>query len=573
MKKINLLFSLLALVTGLWSCEEKDNLDPLGNWTLSTPALKAPALDAALVLNEDAPSQGIRFQWEAAKSSKNYQVRYTLVLDSAANADVKSPILSMPSANGGKDLFAEPTGAQLDQALSAAGYAANTAVPLKWTVIARSLDQETMASQAVSITRFATESFPSQLFLSGSATEKGADLSQALAMKALKDASGNNTNVYELYTGLTAGGTLKFYSATSGQSLNYGGASGQLAKNGSAIAAPGAGAYRITVNLNTNTYDLMKIDRWSVVGGIITGGWGGDAPLQYKGNSVWEGSVDLVDVGGFVFRANGDWAYLLKRIKGTTDKLVMESQAPGGTFEDIPSTATGKHIFTLNLAADQYSYSIKADNSVTPPTNVPATLFLLSDGSTVAELTKDGNAFKSNVFLALQKSKTYTLNTKSDGTGTAYTFTGEIGATATPDGDAPMESVDFGAGSGAIKVARDQAYQLTVNFSTAKLSWKFYNLKIFNWDDAGGGWDARREVLMTYKHPYVFEATTALKGGHDLKFNSPWAVQFGTSGTALSGTMTNGGDNFKGVNQDGNYKTTLTVTPDYASATYEIVKQ
>ncbi|MGV3639515.1 MAG: hypothetical protein ACO1NZ_03280, partial [Adhaeribacter sp.] len=90
MKKINLLFSLLALVTGLWSCEEKDNLDPLGNWTLSTPALKAPALDAALVLNEDEPSQGIRFQWEAAKSSKNYQVRYTLVLDSAANADVKS---------------------------------------------------------------------------------------------------------------------------------------------------------------------------------------------------------------------------------------------------------------------------------------------------------------------------------------------------------------------------------------------------------------------------------------------------------------------------------------------------
>jgi hypothetical protein len=78
---------------------------------------------------------------------------------------------------------------------------------------------------------------------------------------------------------------------------------------------------------------------------------------------------------------------------------------------------------------------------------------------------------------------------------------------------------------------------------------------------------------MTYKHPYRFETTTALKAGFDLKFNSPWDVQFGTASSDLSGTMTNGGPNYKGITQDGTYKASIMVTDDFASAAYEIVKQ
>ena len=574
MKKINLLMSLLVLLFGVWACEENDNLEPIGNWELSAPAIKGPADNAAIILNEDAKTEAIRFEWGAAVSSKNYQVRYTFVLDSASNADFKTPILTMASDNAGKGLFVAPTAAQIDQALAAAGYEANTEVALKWAVIAKSLDVESVSAQNISIKRFETEAFPTQLFVSGTATEKGADLSQAIAMKALKNAEGNLTNVYELYTGLTSGGTLMFYSAQSSQGMTYGDASGQLATNGAAITAPGSGQYRITVDFNTNTYTFLKIDKWSVVGGNITGEWSGDEPLQYKGNSVWQGSINLLKEGGFVFRANGDWAYLLKRAIGTTNKLAMESQVPAGSIEDIPSTGTGNHIFTLNLAADQYTYTIEKDNGATPPTTtVPTKLYLLSGSAVVAELVKDGNNFKSNVFLALQASKTYKLNTASDGTGTSYTMTTKIGETTTPDADAVTAAVDFGAGTSAIAVDRDQAYQLTLNFTTGKLTWKYYNLKLFHWDDAGGGWDARNEYLMTYKHPYTFEGDFALKGGFDIKFNSPWEVELGTSATALSGTLIQKGDNYKGITQDGNYKTSIVVTNDYTSATYEFVKQ
>ncbi len=78
---------------------------------------------------------------------------------------------------------------------------------------------------------------------------------------------------------------------------------------------------------------------------------------------------------------------------------------------------------------------------------------------------------------------------------------------------------------------------------------------------------------MTYIHPYKFEVTATLNGGFHSKFNSPWEVQFGTDAKALSGTMTNGGDNFTGITQNGTYKATIVVSPDYQTAEYSFVKQ
>ncbi|OKL38764.1 SusE domain-containing protein [Pontibacter flavimaris] len=572
MKKIYSILSLLTVLFVAWSCDEKDNLDPTGNWELSEPVIASPSPNEELVLDEDKPTETFPFSWQAAVSSQRYQVRYTFVLDSADNKDFSSPILSVASANNGRDQSIAPTARQIDQALSAAGYIAASTVNLKWGVLATSLSKQTVASSTITITRFATESSPTQLFVSGAATETGADPTKAIAMRDIKDAEGNSTGVFELYTSLKADGTFRFLGEQSAQALTFGGTSGQLARNGAGITAPEAGEYRILVDFNNNSYNLLKIDKWSVVGGNILGGWGGDAPLVYKGNSTWQGNIDLTEAAGFVFRANGDWAYLLKRVKGTTNQLVMESMANGVAFEDVPSEGTGPHIFTLNLAADKYTYTIEEDNSITPPADVPDQLYLLSDGQEVAQLNKSGNSFGSGIFLALQAGKNYTLNTAPDGTGTSYSIAGNIGETENTNADNVTGGVDFGTGKMALAVARDQAYQLTVNFTTGKFTWKYYNIKLFHWDDKGG-WDNRDEFLMTYVHPYKYEVTANLKAGYDLKFNSPWDVQFGTDSDALNGTMSNGGANYKGIKQSGSYKATLEVSNDYTSAKYAFVKQ
>ncbi|HEY9489607.1 MAG TPA: hypothetical protein VIQ51_14790 [Chryseosolibacter sp.] len=576
MKKVNVWLFALAVIMMAWACEENDNLDPVGNWELGAPAPASPAADAVITLNESEPTAVFPFEWEPATTTNRFGVGYTFLLVPEGSDDYENPVMRVTPGNAGRERSVAPTAAEIDYALWAACYPAGATVELEWVVVAKAIEKETIATQPVTITRFETEYEPSTLFVYGSGAEADEDVTNATAMRAIPNAEGNASGVYDVYTTLTSGGTYHFRDQANSTSRVYGGADGALEGCGPAITAPETGQYRVIVDLKNNTYELFKIDRWSMVGDAVEGGWGGDVPLAYKGNGVWESNIELVSEGGFVFRANGDWAYLLKRVQGTATsnnkggKLLMESEAQGTLIEDIPG-ALGLHTVTLNLGADGDSYSlveVKQEGPVqavigqtTTPENdavsgnfnvadidTPDAVFLLSDGAVVAELTKSGDAFSSGKFLALEASKKYTLNTASDGSGD------EIVA-------------------GDISVARDQAYKIDIDFKSGKLVWKYYNMKLFHWDEAGGGWDARQELVMTYIHPYTFEVTGTLNGGFHSKFNSPWDVQFGTAAKTLAGTMTNGGPNFTGITQNGTYKATIVVSDDYSTAEYTFVKQ
>jgi hypothetical protein len=579
MKKMNLWMPALFVLAIVCACDEKDNMDPVGNWELGNPTLMSPADNAAVVLNESEPDAAVRFEWQPAISTNRFGVSYTFLLvpEDAENYD--APLLMLTPENAGREAFVSPTAAEVDYALWAACYPAGSAVSLKWVVKAKAIDKETVSFKNVSVTRFETEYHPSTLFIYGSGAESGEDPTNATPMRAILDAEQNSTGVFEVYTTLTEGGTYYFRDKATTQSRKYGGSEGALEGCGPAITAPETGQYRVRVDLNENTYELFKIERWSLVGDAVEGGWGGDVPLAYKGNGVWESNVEFFqpyEGAGFIFRANGDWGYLLKRITGSaaTDNkggdLVMESEANGVVFEDIPGTL-GMHTVTLDLSAGGYSYSLVEVEDEGPAQTVigqsntpdgdavsgsfnvvemttPEQVFLLGDGDIVAELTKDGDVFTTGKYVALEASKHYTINTASDGSGAEIVV-------------------------GDISVARDQAYRINIDFSTGKLSWKYYNMKLFHWDEDGGGWDARQELLMTYVHPYTFEVTGSLEAGFESKFNSPWDVQFGTDATALTGTMTNGGPNYSGIVQNGTYKATIIVADDYSTAEYTFEKQ
>src|SRR5690606_10417112 len=141
------------------------------------------------------------------------------------------------------------------------------------------------ASQEISVTRFETEYKPNTLFIYGEGTEAGGDPSGATPMRAHTDQDGNYTGVFDVYTTLTPGGTFYLRDRAVATSRLYGGADGTLepcATTGIATPETG-GQYRVTVDLNNNTYAFLHIDRWSLVGDAVEGGWGGDVPLAYKG--------------------------------------------------------------------------------------------------------------------------------------------------------------------------------------------------------------------------------------------------------------------------------------------------
>jgi hypothetical protein len=578
MKKIYSLLAALLIITA-WSCDEKENMDPVGNWEIGKATLKAPSANAAIVLDEDVPTAKVKFEWDPAITSNRFLVGYTVVLVPSGSDDYTNPILKVTPANGGKDLSAEVTADQIDYALWAKCYPAGQAANVKWVVLSKAIEKQTVAEQNISFTRFVTERIPSTLFITGSATEKGTDPAQAIEMRSLGD------GVFDVYTKLTAGETYQFRDQGSATSKVFGGNAGTLAGCGAPITVTETAVYRVTVNAKNNTYETMKIDKWSLVGDAVEGGWGGDVPLTYQGNGTFTATINMYKpypTAGFIFRANGDWGYLLKRIKGTgtgdtSGDVVMESQAGDIEFEDMPGPEEGLYIVTLNLATNGWKYNLAKQVVDTPQEaiigkstdpngnsvsgnfifgtyDVPDALYLISDGVVAGEFTKDGDKFTSK-YLALQQSKTYTLNSESDGSGTTFN---EIG-------------------DGTITVDHDQAYKITVDFSDKKLAWQYYNLKLFHWDEVGGGWDDRQELLMTYSHPYKFEVTGTLTSGYHSKINSPWEVQFGTTATTLTGTFQNGGSsggpNFTGINSSGTYKVNITIADDYSTATYAFVKQ
>lgn len=94
---------------------------------------------------------------------------------------------------------------------------------------------------------------------------------------------------------------------------------GKIADNGGPnVPDPGAGYYRISVNLANMTYSLQKVESISMIG-TVNGNWNNDTDLTYNtstGNWEWTGHLDAGEVK---FRVNHDWAISWGGKSGNTD--------------------------------------------------------------------------------------------------------------------------------------------------------------------------------------------------------------------------------------------------------------
>ncbi len=554
------------------SCVTEDNLQPEGEWDLSAPVILTPTTDQSIVLDQDTPNESVTFSWEPAFSSEGFTVTYEVLIVPAGATDFSTPFFTSKSSNNGTNTSLSISHEVLDQTLAFSGFSANEEAQVTFAIKANSLSKSSLSTSDLNIKRFENESLPQSLYLSGTATENHTDLSQAIALKRLTDSNGELSNTYEVYTSLIAGESYKFYSERSLPSLVFGGSDGNIVSFGDAIVASESGQFRIKVNLDNNTYELLQINFWSMVGTPINGGWGGDEPLEYQGNSIWKASINLLETGGFVFRANGDWGYLLKRVIGTPSTLVLEGDASnqGLTFEDIPNNQTGLYFVTLDLSAENYTYSFEIDDSVVEPIDTPAQLFLFENGTMIEEFSLNGDTFSSARYIPMQASNTYTLNSASDGNGSSYSVNSILADSATPDSDLVSDALTLVENNNSFTVLTDRALKFNIDFSTPVLTWTYYNFKLFHWQV----WDEREEIPMTYSHPNTFTVTANLIAGSDSKFISPWDFDFGSDDpTSLTGNLSNGGgSNMLNIKTDGLYTVTIILNDDYQTGTYEFTQ-
>lgn len=81
---------------------------------------------------------------------------------------------------------------------------------------------------------------------------------------------------------------------------------GKIASSESNVPDPGAGFYKINVDLSAGTYSLTKIESISIIGSVY-GNWDKDFDLTYNtSNGAWEDTV-ILTTGEMKFRANHEW--------------------------------------------------------------------------------------------------------------------------------------------------------------------------------------------------------------------------------------------------------------------------
>jgi hypothetical protein len=166
---------------------------------------------------------------------------------------------------------------------------------------------------------------------------------------SLKSATGNG--IYEgiIDFSIKPGNSLEFKIATGKNWNNAYGAVDQENVSltaGNNIKAPAEGSYKITLNTNNNTYEIVK-SSWGVIGSATPGGWDNDTNLRYNNSTkVWE-AVIILTTGDIKFRYNDEWGVNYGGGAG-----VLTS---GGS--DIPVTA-GTYKLTLDI--ENLTYSLVA---------------------------------------------------------------------------------------------------------------------------------------------------------------------------------------------------------------------
>lgn len=229
---------------------------------------------------------------------------------------------------------------------------------IKFTVSRKNGDY--IALNALKVEEYTDIERPEQftaLTMNGSAVEEG-----EVPMHILST-DGSLTNVFEAYTSLTSGEFS--FKGTTGDgkviSIGRGHQEGVVASNEYGITSPVTGTVRITIDLSSKTYQIVPVERWTLVGSVTPNGWTVDqgVPLAYQGKGVWSGRVKLTGTSSvsdrerFNFVMNNSWDYAMKRVKGTTNEVGMSSQ--GYDTEDINLNHGTYHI-TLDLR--RYVYYI-----------------------------------------------------------------------------------------------------------------------------------------------------------------------------------------------------------------------
>ncbi len=355
---------MLALMVAFNIGCKKENT--LGNTNVSAVSnFFGPTDNKFIKLDPNAGTQ--TFEWEQARAEDGGLVLYEVVFDKESG-DFSQPVYSLQSDEKGMRNKLTISDADLNRIANSAGIKSLATGKLKWTVWASkgiNVNKST-TSRLIEVERPAGfAEVPADLYLTGSATEAGTDLSKSLRFK--KTAAGT----FEIYTSLKPG-TYRFAAGTNASAKTYAISGNTLTEGGDVTVSGNTKVYRILVEFEKTTATLTEI--------TALGLWFSPEnkvlhTLNYAGNGVWN-----ITNAPIVFRQETwgrDERYKF-RMSVKDAAGVASNEWFGSTNRDNnrPDANTAAAYFNLvKVDASQYDYSFKF-NSAADNKNVDITVNL-----------------------------------------------------------------------------------------------------------------------------------------------------------------------------------------------------
>jgi hypothetical protein len=268
----------LLAITVFASC--KKNNYALNSTVAPVTSLTAPTDQTSISLQTTGAN--IIFQWAPSTTQATSMVLYEVAFDKAGG-DFSHPVYKILSDGSGVQSQATITQDTLNKVASYAGIASSSSGTLKWAVFASVATNEVVSTvtHTLQITRpagFAV--LPAAMYITGTATEGGADVTKAIVMK--QTAAG----VFELYTSLQPGTYQLTDKPTDAGTKYYLDNNGMIQLGSSTTTVTAATkAYRLKLDFNVATSNIVSIDSL----GLYMSAYNTEiGMLGYIGNSTWE---------------------------------------------------------------------------------------------------------------------------------------------------------------------------------------------------------------------------------------------------------------------------------------------
>jgi starch-binding outer membrane protein SusE/F len=352
----NVFLVVSALCLLFFSCTQEEDL----NLNLTeVKSLLSPA-DQLSVTLKPAQSLTVDFQWEQARAEDGSLVLYEVLFDQEGG-DFSAPFYTTVSNGKGVENRLSLTHSELNKIASLGGADFFEKKKFQWTVRAAKGSNIRLALETRSIELERPGGFdvlPTQLYITGTATENGADPAMALPMKQSAD------GVFEVYTRLSPG-NYKFVDAQGAEASSYfivdDSGTKTLSANGETEYAGEEKTYRLRVDFNALSAQIDEVKSvgfWYCWENMI---W---FELDYAGAGVWMADDVEVNLSSVPWGYEERHKYRVLLNDGTEDKEewwgYVGNDSPGqdGTY----GTADPVYFHAYQIENnDQWNYAWKLD--------------------------------------------------------------------------------------------------------------------------------------------------------------------------------------------------------------------